>query len=86
MESFDKNSADKVQSKKVKGIKVPSFIPIRVKTLGQLGWSNFCLKKEDNSEFVLILKKNQMRTLLNKNWTKHQEGCYFMSVILSQGT
>ena len=32
MEIFDKNSADKIQSKKYKGIKVPSLMPIRVKT------------------------------------------------------
>ena len=30
-EIFDENSADKIQSKKDKGIKVPSLIPIRVK-------------------------------------------------------
>ena len=28
---FDKNSADKVKSKKDKGIKVPSLMPIRLK-------------------------------------------------------
>ena len=33
LEIFDKNSADKVQSKKDKGIKVPSVMPIRVKAL-----------------------------------------------------
>ena len=31
LEIFDENSADKIQSKKDKGIKVPSPIPIRVK-------------------------------------------------------
>ena len=31
LEMFDKNSADKVKSKKDKGIKVPSLMPIRVK-------------------------------------------------------
>ena len=49
LETFDKNSADKVQSKMVKGIKVPSFMAIRVKALG---W-----KKEEKLEFVLVLKK-----------------------------
>ena len=34
LESFGKDSADKVQSKMVKGIKVPSFMAIRVKALG----------------------------------------------------
>ena len=32
LEIFDNNSADKIQSKKDKGIKVPFLIPIRVKT------------------------------------------------------
>ena len=31
LEIFDKSSADKIQSKKYKGIKVPSLMPIRVK-------------------------------------------------------
>ena len=30
LEIFDKNSADKIQSKKYKGIKVPSLMPIRI--------------------------------------------------------
>jgi hypothetical protein len=33
LEKFDKNSADKIQSMKDKGIKVPSLIPIRDKYL-----------------------------------------------------
>ena len=31
LEIFDKNSADKIQPKKDKGIKVPFLMPIRVK-------------------------------------------------------
>ena len=31
LEIFDKNSANKIQSKKYKRIKVPSLMPIRVK-------------------------------------------------------
>ena len=33
LEIFDENSADKIKSKKDKGIKVPSLIPIRDKYL-----------------------------------------------------
>ena len=33
LEIFDKNSADKVKSKKDKGIKVPSLMPIRLKVV-----------------------------------------------------
>ena len=31
LEIFDKNSADKIQSKKNKGIKAPFLMPIRIK-------------------------------------------------------
>ena len=31
LEIFDKNSADKIKSKKYKGIEVPSFMPSRLK-------------------------------------------------------
>ena len=39
LEIFAENSADQIQSKKYKGIKVPSLMPIRAKE--QLGQINF---------------------------------------------
>ena len=49
LETFDKNSADKVQSKMVKGIKVSSFMAIRVKALG---WKKgkICFGFEKNNQ------------------------------------
>ena len=38
LEIFDKNSADKIQSKKDKGVKVPCLMPIRVNIA--ISWSS----------------------------------------------